>query len=328
VQSADTSGRHTIQVEMSMDDAILSPTEEVSGQKITRRKRGKNLAKSLPSSPRDSSEDEPSMAFPSDLRRLVGITFRVQENLDTQTKRVDALEIRMQENLDTQNARAAALEMLVEKQKEELSRLTELINASRASTTAVFPDALTRKASALKRRESIGFGMEEPSTVASEDHLQLWRTSMSECPLSETMWEAPLLVGAVAMGRGGQAWMLLLVLLNIFLQAYFIGIIWTNLIVVPMSEAQVAHYANWRLYIAHDSAQMAVGNDGEHISLARQVCENQERLILARGQAEVHDLLYRYLGGAWRCGAVCPRHPPLPRCPVCLVYDQRSGAHR
>jgi len=33
VQSADTSGRHTIQVEMSMDDAILSPTEEVSGQK-------------------------------------------------------------------------------------------------------------------------------------------------------------------------------------------------------------------------------------------------------------------------------------------------------
>ena len=91
-------------------------------------------------------------------------------------------------------------------------------------------------------------------------------------------------------------------------QVFFTYLIASYLIEDEFSEEKVQSLMQWRISEGHDFDNIAMW-DGVPVTLARQVCEYNNDLIIAHGQAETHAQLMFYLedasGPALCCFAVC-----------------------
>jgi len=116
-----------------------------------------------------------------------------------------------------------------------------------------------------------------------------------EYELTESLWEAPLVVSALPIGMAGATFAWLLVLFNVVLQAVLVYIIGALLTAEVMTDETVAEYASWRRTSAHDVRYM---EELTETSMASLVCRGSGRLVQSAIQVQAHDELLGYLGSA------------------------------
>lgn len=157
---------------------------------------------------------------------------------------------------------------------------------------------IKRQASGLLGRFSIHSMADRGANLKLEQEHEAFSV---DAQLSDSVWEAPLLLGRVNLGSAAEAWVCSLVVFNIVVQGFFVYVIWNHLVVKPIDDEKIASYADWRLSVAHDYKYTMIVA-GEVTSMARQVCGKgsdgsaDETLIASTGQADAHGTLVEYLG--------------------------------
>ena len=163
------------------------------------------------------------------------------------------------------------LRQLVHDQGLELRRLTEIV-AKLESQSSAKEDAAKEDAA--------------KETGGDDDGLL-------EYTLTESLWEAPLVMFALPVGLAGAVFAWLLLLFNIFLQTVLVYIIGTLLTKEVVTEEIVAEYAAWRRNSAHDVRYM---EELTETSMAALVCSGSGKLVQSAVQAQAHEELLGYLG--------------------------------
>ena len=148
--------------------------------------------------------------------------------------------------------------------------------------------------------------MQEHATSVSRPRVQVKATpaeikeevsSPDEKEIEGSVWEMPIVIGTVPMGDAAALWLRFLVVLNMFIQSFFIYTIKEFLIVEAISDTTIRQYADWRITTAHAIKNMITTPAGES-SMARQVCEGDNGLTVSTSQLSDHSNLVAYLGGS------------------------------
>jgi len=111
-----------------------------------------------------------------------------------------------------------------------------------------------------------------------------------EVPLTESMWDACLLVGSPCLGHSGSAWVVGGLVLNVAIQLIFCALVFSNFMETEFSQGDIDGFRAWRLRIAHDNKY--VGGTG--LSLANRVCSLDPTLETATEHAARVDMIRRY----------------------------------
>ena len=139
---------------------------------------------------------------------------------------------------------------------------------------------------AVPSAASSSVAKDEESAVAAEE-------SGEPVELEPSMWNAPLLIGTSAVGCAGSAQLLLLMALNVAVQAVFASIVATNLSRRTIDGGTVDQLRTWRRFVAHD---VQYYNALSQRSLASRVCSSDAGLEMSSGQANMYTMLVSYLG--------------------------------
>ena len=187
------------------------------------------------------------------------------------------------------NRRAAELaaEMAADFERKLTARLkAELLSAS-VPADGQEPVALSQLGNALALDDSPAERHAEPS---SADEQEEW----DEMELEQSVWSNGLLCGALpGEGASTSALLMLLLVLNVAMQAIFCFIVHEALSTQVITEDTVVQYRVWRRNVAHD---LKYYNAASQKSLAKRVCENDGGLEMSGEQASVANDLFQYLG--------------------------------
>ncbi|KAJ1484805.1 hypothetical protein T484DRAFT_1795824 [Baffinella frigidus] len=146
------------------------------------------------------------------------------------------------------------------------------------------------------KMESRGEG--GPEDGSREGQASPWLTEELEqsYELQESMWDAVVYIGADknqgGMGYAGSAYTVLLLVLNVAVQALFVVIVW-GIVSEPQFDANsVEGFRSWRRNIAHSVNEM---EELTQKSLASRVCTSDAGLETSQGQAAAYANIQSYL---------------------------------
>ena len=116
----------------------------------------------------------------------------------------------------------------------------------------------------------------------------------TEVAFEESIWSVAVLLGLkeLDLGHFDSLFALLLMLLNIMMQASFSAILLTPAFMGPGFETKIASARTWRTSVAHDYKHLDLADT----SLVSRVCSGDEALILSTTQATLIDHVNSFLG--------------------------------
>jgi hypothetical protein len=174
-------------------------------------------------------------------------------------------------------------------QQQRLLRLEENMMRVQARLDALEKDNGTKKTG--ERLDSLG---EENVTAPIELDEDEMPTDTQQMDLSQSVWEAPIILGMHPCGAAGRAFTWLLVLLNAILQGSLVFIVArAELHSEQLTAEDVRDFGEWRRNSAHDSRYMDVVSQ---VSMASKICTNSQAIVQSAGQQNAYDIIIQYLG--------------------------------
>jgi hypothetical protein len=183
--------------------------------------------------------------------------------------------------------------------QQQIKELQESMSDLPARVAGIEHDMNELKAAVVTEAEADAEDGNAQSTEIPTGGFSLWGKSdvnkklveFSSVTLVESTWEVGIFVWLDAIGIAGSVWITLIILLNIFVQLLFAGIISVYL---TEKTQYVTSGWKWREATGHDYRHAT--DDGS--SLVRRLCNDEERgsLFLSGKQVEVVAPIIEYLG--------------------------------
>lgn len=148
-----------------------------------------------------------------------------------------------------------------------------------------------------------------------------------EIHFAESAWTYPVVIGLAKMGPADIAFAVLLLVVNLCVQAGFSGIILTPDFMGQPFEHQIVYAEEWRRSVAHDHKYADLAD----ISLVSRVCNGDGALILSNRQATLIEHINSYMGLADDVFQPGFFQPGILLCVLCIalwclcVYKELRG---
>eukprot|EP00931_Biecheleriopsis_adriatica_P003816 TRINITY_DN105576_c0_g1_i1.p1 TRINITY_DN105576_c0_g1~~TRINITY_DN105576_c0_g1_i1.p1 ORF type:complete len:755 (-),score=123.04 TRINITY_DN105576_c0_g1_i1:64-2301(-) len=110
--------------------------------------------------------------------------------------------------------------------------------------------------------------------------------------LEQSVWDASIFVGLECLDKGDSIIMVILFVLNLFSQIFFITLVSKRMVDDSMSSDKLMDLIRFRSSLAH---QVQYADPVSGRSLARQVCDLDDKMVLASSQYSIIDNLNGYL---------------------------------
>jgi hypothetical protein len=119
-------------------------------------------------------------------------------------------------------------------------------------------------------------------------------TDIHRIEISESIWEAPIILGMHPVGVAGRLFTWLLVFVNAALQGLLVYIIAVgNLDKAQITSDDLNDFGEWRRNSAHASRYM---DSLTQKSMAAQICEGSAAIVHSAGQQNIYQIISDYLG--------------------------------
>ncbi|CAJ1327983.1 unnamed protein product [Effrenium voratum] len=158
-----------------------------------------------------------------------------------------------------------------------------------------------------------GVTEEESKDLTASQALR--KGSYGSVAISESVWSFPLVFGLARAGRFDSVYSVLLLLLNLGMQAMFSGILMSEGFMGSDFSHEVSHAKLWRTSVAHDIKYM----DLAATSLATRVCKDDGALILAPKQATLISNINSFMGLKVDQFTPGPFQPGTLLCILCIL---------